>query len=204
MNLALVFGLFGSVSEAKAAETMIPNIDLARQVINDIKPMLPEINFDEERASLSLVPDGYIAKPLITETKITKVIPQRQTSNVTYIYRRTIANSVNAKQQTIQSGNRFPYGYCTYYVAQRRYVPWSGNAISWLGGAQKFGFAIGNTAQVGAIIVTSEGGRTGHIGIVDAVDGNQITISEMNYQGWGVISSRTISADYGRIMGYIY
>ncbi len=204
MNLALLLGLFGSTSEAKAADSLMVNIDLAKQVINDIKPMLPEINFDEERASLSLAPDGYITKPLITETKITKVIPQRQTSNITYIYRRTIANSVNAKQQTIQSGSHFPYGYCTYYASLRRNVPWSGNAISWLGGARKFGFATGSTPQVGAIIVTSEGGRTGHVGIVDGVSGNQITITEMNYSGWGVISSRTISADYGRIMGYIY
>ena len=98
----------------------------------------------------------------------------------------------------------FPYGYCTYYAAQRRFVPWSGNAISWLSGAQSFGFATGSTPQVGAIIVTSEGGKTGHVGIVDGVQGDQITITEMNYRGWGIISSRTISASYGPIMGYIY
>jgi len=88
-------------------------------------------------------------------------------------------------------------------VASQRPIPWRGNAGTWLSGARAAGFATGDTPQVGAIIVTSES-AAGHVGIVSAVNGDQITITEMNYHGFGVISSRTISTSYGAIKGYIY
>ncbi len=54
------------------------------------------------------------------------------------------------------SGHRFPYGYCTWYVAQRRYVPWGGNAGTWLAGARASGKATGSTPRPGAIMVSGE------------------------------------------------
>jgi surface antigen/Mor family transcriptional regulator len=99
--------------------------------------------------------------------------------------------------------HRFPYGWCTWYVASRRNIPWGGNAGTWLYHARAYGAATGKTPQKGAIIVTRES-IYGHVGIVEKVNGNQITISEMNYVGWGIESSRTISTSNPVIMGYIY
>jgi surface antigen len=100
--------------------------------------------------------------------------------------------------------NHFSYGYCTYYVASRRNIPWFGNAGTWLSGARAAGFATGDIPQVGAIIVTSES-VYGHVGIVEAVNGDgTITISEMNYSGFARITSRTIPVSYSAIKGYIY
>ena len=89
--------------------------------------------------------------------------------------------------------NHFPYGWCTWYVASRRYVPWHGNAGAWARNAQAYGYAVGTVPVPGAIRVT-QGGYFGHVSYVEAVYGNTITISEMNQRGWGIISSRTTSA----------
>lgn len=101
------------------------------------------------------------------------------------------------------AGHKFPYGYCTWYVSQRRYIPWSGNAGAWLFNAKSMGYATGRKPQAGAIIVTSES-RWGHVGVVEKVSGSTITISEMNYKGWARKSTRTIDASSRAIRGFIY
>lgn len=102
----------------------------------------------------------------------------------------------------------FPYGQCTWYVAQKRYVPWSGHAKTWLVNARAYGFITGSTPEVGAIMVTSEGGwlgrAYGHVSYVEAINGSWITVSEMNYNCWACKSVRTLSINDSRIRGYIY
>ena len=101
------------------------------------------------------------------------------------------------------SGHSFPYGYCTWYVAQKRYVPWGGNAGTWLYNAKARGYKTGKEPKKGAILVTSES-WWGHVAVVEKVKGNTITVSEMNYKGWGKTSTRTISTSNRVIKGYIY
>ncbi len=101
------------------------------------------------------------------------------------------------------TGHRFPYGYCTWYVAQKRYVPWGGNAGTWLYHARAMGYKTGKKPKVGAIMVSSES-WWGHVAIVEKVKGSTITVSEMNYRGWGKTSRRTISTKNRVIKGYIY
>jgi surface antigen len=100
--------------------------------------------------------------------------------------------------------NGYPWGWCTWYAAYRRNVPghW-GNAGRWLASASAAGYATGSEPRAGAIIVTRET-WLGHVGYVESVHGDSITISEMNYKGWGIISSRTISRYNPVIKGYIY
>lgn len=101
------------------------------------------------------------------------------------------------------TGHRFPYGYCTWYVAQRRYIPWGGNAGTWLYNAKAAGYLTGKTPRVGSIVVTAES-WWGHVAIVEKVSGGSITISEMNYAHWGKTNKRTISTSSRVIKGYIY
>ena len=101
-------------------------------------------------------------------------------------------------------GHIFPWGYCTWYVAQKRYVPWSGHAKSWLANARAYGFLTGSVPQVGAIVATRDGGWYGHVAYVEAVRGNQIVISEMNIIGFGVKSVRVLPITSRLIKGYIY
>lgn len=99
--------------------------------------------------------------------------------------------------------HRFPWGWCTWYVASRRHVPWGGNAGTWLYHAKAYGANTGRAPKAGAIIVTNES-RWGHVGIVESVKGDTVTISEMNYKGFGVVSKRTINGKSGSVKGYIY
>ncbi len=101
------------------------------------------------------------------------------------------------------TGHRFPYGYCTWYVAQKRYVPWGGNAGAWLFNAKSMGYATGKKPKTGAIMVTSES-RWGHVALVEKVSGSKITVSEMNYAGWAKRSTRTLDAGSRVIKGFIY
>lgn len=191
--------LLFSVTPAQAS--VADNLTYAKDVVKDIAPLVSQ-DREREPSFVGFTPEGFLPKPLTPETEVTK-----EPSAKVVVLSRTKVYSTNPKIQKISadsSAHYFPYGYCTYYVSQRRFIPWSGNAISWLSGARSFGYATGSTPQVGAIVVTTEGGKAGHVGMVDAVDGDQITISEMNYRGFGVISSRTISASYGAILGYIY
>jgi len=100
--------------------------------------------------------------------------------------------------------NRFAYGYCTWYVANRRYIPFLGNAIDWWPNARAYGFAEGYAPRVGAVMVTRESAY-GHVAYVESVnpDGSW-TVSEMNFVGWGVVSQRTISPGKVPLIGFIY
>jgi len=102
-----------------------------------------------------------------------------------------------------KGGHSFPYGYCTWYVASKKYVPWGGNAGTWLYNARAYGAKTGKKPKKGAILVTNESWY-GHVAIVEKIKGSSITISEMNYKGFGKISSRTLSTKSSVIKGYIY
>ncbi len=99
--------------------------------------------------------------------------------------------------------HHFPYGYCTYYVSTRYPIPWSGHAKSWLANSRAYGFSTGSVPQKGAIVVTTES-WWGHVAVVESVSKSHITVSEMNYKGWGKTSIRSISINSGIIRGYIY
>jgi len=89
-------------------------------------------------------------------------------------------------------------------VAQKRYVPWSGNAGTWLYKAKALGYRTGRAPAVGAIVVTTENRYYGHVAIVEKVSGGNITVSEMNYIGWAKTDRRVLSATSRVIKGYIY
>ncbi len=101
-------------------------------------------------------------------------------------------------------GNRFAYGYCTWYVASRIPVPWLGNAWEWFGQAQAYGWPTGQSPRAGAIMVTWESGY-GHVAFVERVnpDGSWV-VSEMNFVAWGVVDQRTIYPGRVPLIGFIY
>lgn len=81
----------------------------------------------------------------------------------------------------------FPYGQCTEYVARHRNVGQWHNASQWLREAEADGWATGNTPQVGAIAW-----EYNHVSLVTAVNADgTVTVSEQNYKGFAVISTRT-------------
>lgn len=139
----------------------------------------------------------------------------RATSTSGALQRREYASSTGGTAQDVSSGfrtldgnagagHRFPFGWCTWYVASKRYVPWSGNAGTWLYKAKALGYKTGRAPRVGAIMVTTENRYYGHVALVEKVSGDTITVSEMNYVKWGKVDRRTLSASSRSVKGFIY
>lgn len=105
---------------------------------------------------------------------------------------------------SVASGNRFSYGFCTWYVYNRRQVPWLGNAWEWFGQAQSRGWATGQTPRAGAIYVSWES-SFGHVAYVESVnaDGSYV-LAEMNYVRWNVVDHRVVRPGGVPLIGFIY
>jgi surface antigen len=102
--------------------------------------------------------------------------------------------------------NHFAFGFCTYYVATRRYIPFFGNAGQWIAAARAAGFAEGSAPRVGAVMVTAES-SVGHVAYVEAVNADgSWTVSEMNFKAWDVVDRRTIHPGQVPLVspGFIY
>lgn len=164
---------------------------------NDL-PANGEIKVGEE----IIIPDGQgeAPKPAVPSSS-QSLINKRQYANTTGGVPQITGKILSGKAGT---GHRFPYGYCTWFVAQKRYVPWGGNAGTWLYHAKAAGYATGKTPRPGAIVVTTENRYYGHVAYVEKVSGNSFTISEMNYVGYAKTSRRTISTSSRVIKGFIY
>jgi len=127
--------------------------------------------------------------------------------------KRTYAIYYNSKNnKSTGKSHRFPYGQCTWYVAQKRVVPWGGNAKDWIKNAKLYGYSVcfGSYCKPkpGAIVVLRDGGwlarRYGHVAYIEKVEKNRFLVSEMNRIGWGKVSVRWINYGSGNIRGMIY
>lgn len=141
-----------------------------------------------------VLPDGYLSPVAPAGTTGTQLAIAGQPQSSSYAPIRLGGGG---------SGHRFPYGYCTWYVSQKRYVPWGGNASSWLVNARASGKATGRAPRPGAIMVSGES-RWGHVALVESVSGSSFTVSEMNYAGFGRKSTRTLSTNSRVVRGFIY
>ena len=102
------------------------------------------------------------------------------------------------------TGHIFPWGYCTWYVATRVHVPWGGNAKNWLSNARAYGAVVASEPTVGAIVVTTDNSRYGHVAYIESVDDSGFTVSEMNYEKFGKVNKRWISKNSRTVRGFIY
>jgi surface antigen len=101
----------------------------------------------------------------------------------------------------ISGGNRYAYGYCTWYAYNRRVqlgrpIPSNlGNANTWAKRAAAAGYRVDRIPEVGAIMQNSGGwGGYGHVAIVEKINADgTIVVSEMNGSaGWNRLSTRTV------------
>jgi surface antigen len=174
------------------------NVKLATlKYVNDLE----NIDVIKPGQQLKVPPAGYeISASLIAAKEKQKL--QKQLASASKTLSSSSAKTIS--HPTGSKYNGYPYGYCTYYVATRRAMPTSmGNAKYWLSSASRAGMATGYSPAAGAIVVTSES-WAGHVAYVESVSNGYITIAEMNYHGWGVVSRRSIPANGGVVRGYIY
>jgi surface antigen len=94
----------------------------------------------------------------------------------------------NATQDSIIT----PWGYsreCVSWAGWRRQqlgrpvYAW-GNANQWASGARAAGYRVDSTPEVGAVAQTSAG-AFGHVAVVEAIQGSNVIVSEMNYDDAG-------------------
>ncbi len=101
------------------------------------------------------------------------------------------------------TGHIFPWGYCTWYVASKVHVSWGGNAKAWLTNARAAGATTINHAIPGAIVVTTDSKRFGHVALIESVNESGFTVSEMNYEKFGKVNTRFIPHGSKTIRGFI-
>ncbi len=106
---------------------------------------------------------------------------------------------------TIAGNHKFAPGYCTDYVARKvAGITWGGNANRWIANSKAHGATVNRTPAPGAILVTSENNRYGHVAYIESVSGTKVTISEWNYEGLYKKTVRTLDISDKRIQGVIH
>ncbi len=147
---------------------------------------------------------------LISDTH-KKLLAKEETSRKQLVVRNTSPRNKVASASSTKSlayapakegSHTFYAGQCTRYIASKLTIPWGGNAKTWLNKAESMGYETSESPKAGSVVVTSEG-PYGHVAIVEEVKGDKMVISEMNYQGWGKLSTREVPLDYDQIKGFI-
>jgi len=119
--------------------------------------------------------------------------------------------SAASPMYNVSAGNKYAYGYCTWYAYERRVQlgrpvgSYWGNASSWYYSAMAAGYGVGREPAVGAIMQT--GGGYGHVAIVESINwaAGTMTYSDMNgVAGWNRVGYKTISLATARNYNYIY
>lgn len=101
-------------------------------------------------------------------------------------------------------GNAYAAGQCTWWAYNRRQQmgigtpSYLGNGGQWYATAPSYGLRVDHSPQVGAALsfLPGQAGADltyGHVAVVEAVNGDTVTISEMNVKGVYVTSYRTLS-----------
>jgi surface antigen len=91
--------------------------------------------------------------------------------------------------------NSYAYGWCTWWVAERRYYTGNpigrnwGNAYSWATSAARADYRVDHTPSAGAILQ-----KGNHVMFIERVEGDTVYYSEMNGpSGWNRVDSGSMS-----------
>lgn len=167
-------------------------IDKIAQKYNIDKMVLIEQNkLDQETLSpgKGLIIPG--AKPVIID-------PQPPRAQYASLSPRTSTSRTGAKIQTGSVFSRFAYNCVLAERAKNPDLPMGLFTLK-----QKESKIQGYIPKVGATVVTSEGGYSGHVAHVEKIEGGKIYVSECNYYR-GKCTTRWIDQNNPVIKGYIY
>jgi surface antigen len=157
----------------------------------------------------------------IKSSDIPSNTPIGSPTSTKYTPRTTAPDSNNAyyyssKNIFYASGYGMPN--CTAYAYGRAYEILgtkpklcSSNAGNWYGynKSNKY-YSYGSTPKLGAIACWSKSGAAGHVAVVEAINGNNVTISESHYYSKVVFDTKTMKKDSSNYLtsynfqGYIY
>ncbi len=180
-----------------------PNLtltDIAKTYNADIKKIVSYNGLEDEEDNVDLgeyliIPGGSLPQE--------KPKPQKPTDN----QQQTPAKFKPAipKAQSVSGNHKFAAGYCTDYVARKvAGIKWGGNANQWIANSKAYGATVDKNPAAGAILVTNENRRYGHVAYIEKVVGDQVYISEWNYEGLFITTHRVLDIDDSRIKGIIH
>ena len=153
-----------------------------------------------------VIPGGILPEDERPDYVRPVAVSRRYQSSSNALSARTSSSSLLASNFNAKAGNAYAYGYCTWYVYNRRpdIGSYWGNATSWAAAARAAGFTVvQGVPKAGSIF--QYGGGYGHVGIVESVNESAGTmrISDMNgIAGWGAIGYKDVSIN--RSWYYIY
>ncbi len=101
-------------------------------------------------------------------------------------------------QRPVGSGN----GSCVPYARHKTGIQLTGWAGTLLQRAEDAGYATSTMPAKGGMVITDE--SNGHVAVVEEVKDDAIVVSEQNYAGRYIVSSREIPMDDPIIRGYIH
>lgn len=139
----------------------------------------------------------------ITENPHTFNVSGNQTIYAKFF--KTFTNAVGNFKASI--GSTIETGECVPYVRYEGDIPIYGDAHTWYQQATEVNYAINSSVpRVGSVIVFAiQGGMTsGHVGIVTAISGSNITIRDQNWNNDGKVAEHTVDIGNYTITGYIY
>lgn len=179
----LVPGRAGFVYRVKAGETIETIATKYRSSVEEIVAANSlELNTNLAVGTPILIPDGEL--------------PENERPDYVAPVATRRGNSTYSYSAQYSAGNRYAYGWCTWYAwSKRPDLPGNmGNANMWATNARRAGFSVDGTPRAGDIFQTGSG-RYGHVGYVESVNGDgTITVSDMNYNGrWGKVTVRVTS-----------
>lgn len=93
-------------------------------------------------------------------------------------------------------------GSCVPYARYKTGIQLTGWAGTLLERAEKAGYIVSDIPAQGGMVITSE--SNGHVAVVEKIEADTIIISEQNWKGPHIVSSRMLSIDSPIICGYIY
>lgn len=188
-----ILPLSGLTHKVKTGDTIEKIAKLYRSNKDDI---LSFNNLEEKKLAVGqiiIIPEGRMPPPPPTPP----ILRQPTTKEKTWLAQ------YGGRTRTGTNCHDFYPGQCTWYVAQKYCLTFSGHAKSWLANAARAGYPIGKTPRVGAIISLRETWY-GHVAIVEEVKENTLVISEMNHLGPWKVNKREINKNSPLINGYIY
>jgi len=93
-------------------------------------------------------------------------------------------------------------GQCVPYARAKTGIQLTGWAGSFLERAEDAGYATSTIPAQGGMVITDE--SNGHVAVVEEVKEDTIVVSEQNYAGRYIVSTREIPLDDPIIQGYIH
>lgn len=202
LGVIIILGLVGFLARGHYEQQQLQSRILENQVViektqNDIKELQSDVSKKQEEIKKS---NRAIQEKDKKQKELEEKIEQlNKQVSILKSYGAGVGGSYHlssSQNVDIVAGNAYGYGYCTWYVKNKRpdIGSYWGNANQWVASAKAAGFATGSDPRVGSIGVSFEG-SVGHVVYIESVNGATVHLSEMNgAAGWNTIGIRDAPA----------